>query len=150
MTADNLKEAVSNDNAFTVKVTRLSSQKNQNGTYYYQILEGKLPEDAQVYGRDGRKGFYSPVLKGNVNEAFTANLLCIPIENNLGTTIKKLVFARSEQEKKETELLERKAQVVRKAARAFSISATKASEMAFERMLDSLLVDNDSEEQPNG
>ena len=129
--------------SFKVKVNRLSSQKNQNGSYYYQIVDkGSLPKDAQLFGRDGRIGFYSSTLKGSQNTEFSAEVLCIPVTNSTtGEVVNRVVFARSEDEKKQSEALERKSQIVRKAARAFGISASKAGEMAFERMLDNLLTD---------
>ena len=131
-----------------IKVSRLSSQKNQNGSYYYQVTDkDSLPKDAQLFGKDGRIGFYSSSLKGSQNTEFTAEVMVIPVTTNAGVTVNRVVFARSEQEKKQTESLEKKAQTVRRAGRAFGISASKAGEMGFERLLDTLLVDEQPESE---
>ena len=125
---------------FKAKVLRLSSQRNQWGSYCYALIEHNLPEDANILGTDGRQVFYSPKLVGEQGKEIAVDLAVIPqASTKTGKVKNQIVFSRSEQEKKTTEDLERKAQLLRQRARVFGVSSAKAGEMALSRIMDDIL-----------
>jgi len=124
---------------YTAKVVRISSSKNERGTYCYKLLSHNLPDNAKLYGeKSGNELFYSPKLKGERDKEFTTTLRCIPKELADGTVIGSIFFAKSEAEIKEEESLDKKFSAAIKVARLAGVKRPKAGEMLFGRYLDTL------------
>jgi len=113
-------------------VIRLSSQKNQYGSYCYALIKHSLPKDAQILGREGREIFYSPSLKGEQGKEFELDLAVVPVTNsNTGEVVNRIVIARSEAEKSKDEQFEREVQQDSKEARAFGITKQQLGKSYF-------------------
>lgn len=120
--------------AVTYKATviRLSSQKNQYGSYCYALIKHSLPKDTQILGRDGREIFYSPSLKGEQGKEFELDLAVVPVTNsNTGEVVNRIVIARSEAEKSKDEQFEREVQQDAKEAKAFGITKQQLGKSYF-------------------
>lgn len=123
---------------YTAKVVRISSSKNDRGSYCYSVIQHDLPDNAKLYGKDGRQNFYSTKLKGEVGQEITVKVRCIDTTASDGTIFGNVVFAKSEAEIKEEENLDKKFSAAIKVARLAGVKRPKAGEMLFGRYLDTL------------
>jgi hypothetical protein len=113
-------------------VIRLSSQKNQYGSYCYALIKHSLPKGTQILGKDGREIFYSPSLKGDQGKEFELDLAVVPVTNsNTGEVVNRIVIARSDAEKSKDEQFEREVQQDSKEARAFGITKQQLGKSYF-------------------
>lgn len=116
---------------YKATVSRLSSQKNQFGSYCYALVKHDLPKDAQILGNDGRQVFYSPTLKGEQGKEFELELAVVPVTRNTGEVVNRIVIARSEAEKKADEAFAKEVQQDAKEARAFGITKQQLGKSYF-------------------
>ena len=101
------------------KVIRLSGQKNQYG----------------------RECFYSPTLRGTQGAEITVQLSVVPVTNTkTGELVNRIVIARTDSEKKESEQLDAVAQRVKRAGKSFGLSAQDSGKAGFERYLDTVFA----------
>lgn len=132
MSKDTTKPTYTKAVTYKATIVRLSSQKNQYGSYCYALITHNLPKDAQILGKEGRQIFYSPTLKGEQGKEQQLELAVVPVTNsNTGEVVNRIVIARSEAEKSKDEQFEREVQQDSKEARAFGISKQELGKSYF-------------------